>query len=160
MKQQGFTIIELVMVIVLVGILSTFAATQFDLSGYENQEAAVELVEAIRYAQAQAMAHSGADSDGDGNFDRYRINFDGTANTYTIVRDDSNSTNLGNVSNPTNGSTSYTQSWSTGVNISPSVSSLSFNSRGDPVGLAGAATIIINGDITLTIQPLTGYVSR
>lgn len=160
MKQLGFTIIELVMVIVLVGILSTFAATRFNLADYENQEVAVELVEAIRYAQAMAMSHSGADSDSDGNFDRYRINFDGTANTYTIVRDDSNSTNLGNVSNPTNGSASYTQSWSSDVNITPSVTSLSFNSRGEPVGLGGTATVVINGDITLSVEPLTGYVFR
>lgn len=159
MQQRGFTIIELVMVIVLVGILSVFAATRFNLTDYETQETAVELIEAIRYAQAQAMNHSGADSDGDGNFDRYRVNLNNAADTYSIVIDDSNSSNLGDVANPTSGSATYTQSWTGGVDITPSVAVISFNSRGEPV-VGGGATIGINGDITLTVEPLTGYVHR
>lgn len=157
MGQRGFTLIELIMVIILVGIIAVYASTRFDRAGYDNQQIAHEIIEAIRYAQAQAMSHSGSDSDGDGNFDRYRINFDSAADTYQIVIDDSNSANLGNVANPSAGTATYSQSWVAGVDIASTVASLSFNSRGEPVGLAAAATITINADRVVTVQPITGY---
>ena len=160
MSQRGFTLIELIMVIVLVGIIAVYASSRFDRAGYDNQQIAHEIIEAIRYAQAQAMSHSGTDSDGDGNFDRFRINFDSAADSYEIVIDDNNSADLGNVANPSAGTATYTQSWAAGVDINSTATSLSFNSRGEPVGLAAVATITINGDRTITIQPITGYVSQ
>ena len=160
MGQRGFTLVELIMVIVLIGIMAVYASTRFDNSGYESRQIAHEIIEATRYAQAMAMSHSGADSDGDGNFDRYRINFDSAADTYSIVIDDANSANLGNVANPSAGTATYTQSWAGGVDIASSVNAISFNSRGEPVGLAADATITINGDITFFVEPLTGYVRQ
>lgn len=157
-RQQGFTLTELVMVIILVSIMAAYAASRFDRAAYDSEAVAIELIEAVRYAQAMAMAHSGADSDGDGNLDRYRINL--TTTGYTIVVDDANSANLGNVANPADGSASYSQSWSSGVTLNPSEAAISFNHHGEPVGLASNATIGINSEITLTVERLTGYVRR
>lgn len=55
--QQGFTIVELVVVIVLLGIISvTVLPRFFDIGGYRDRAAYDELASAIRYAQKLAVA--------------------------------------------------------------------------------------------------------
>lgn len=56
-QQTGFTLIELVMVIVVLGILSTTALPKFfDLSAYQERVFFDDLLNAIRYAQKLATA--------------------------------------------------------------------------------------------------------
>jgi MSHA pilin protein MshC len=52
---KGFTLIELTVVLLVVGILAAFAAPTFNLSGYREQGFIQQSLAAIRYAQKQAM---------------------------------------------------------------------------------------------------------
>ena len=56
-QTQGFTLIELVLVMVLLGILSFFALPRFfDLNAYQERGMFDETVAAVRYAQKLAVA--------------------------------------------------------------------------------------------------------
>jgi len=163
---RGFTLIELVMVIIVIGIVAVYAAPRFNLDDYEVTEAASEVVEAIRYTQALAMEHSGlADSDTDGNEDLYCFRIAG--NNYAVSISDSNSNPAVNVADPVTGAVSYTQSWGTGItfNPAPSVNDICFSSRGEPIDINGAA-LGANATITvrsggansiITVEQLTGF---
>ncbi len=53
--QQGFTLTELVIILVLVGVLAAFVAPRIDIQGFERQAFGSELVNALRYAQKTAI---------------------------------------------------------------------------------------------------------
>jgi MSHA pilin protein MshC len=56
-NNRGFTIVELVVVIVILGIISAVAAPRFfDLQGYKEIAFKDELVSALRFAQKRAVA--------------------------------------------------------------------------------------------------------
>lgn len=56
-QSNGFTLVELVMIIVMLGILSTSALPRFfDLSAYQQRAFFDDTLSAIRYAQKLAMA--------------------------------------------------------------------------------------------------------
>jgi len=57
MSSDGFTLIELIVIIVLLGILTAVAAPKFfDLDGYRTRAAYDEVAGAVRYAQKLAVA--------------------------------------------------------------------------------------------------------
>jgi MSHA pilin protein MshC len=59
-NNRGFTIVELVVVIVVLGIISAVAAPRFfDLKGYKEIAFKDELVSALRFAQKRAVASGG-----------------------------------------------------------------------------------------------------
>jgi MSHA pilin protein MshC len=53
--QQGFTLTELVIILVLVGVLAAFVVPRIDIEGFERQAFASELINALRYAQKTAI---------------------------------------------------------------------------------------------------------
>jgi prepilin-type N-terminal cleavage/methylation domain-containing protein len=54
-QTTGFTLIELVIIIVIIGILSMFAIPRFDHRGAQVVAVARRLVEDLRYAQSRAV---------------------------------------------------------------------------------------------------------
>jgi len=58
-KPSGFTLVELVLVIVLIGVLAVTAAPRFfTASGYDQIAARDELIQLLRQAQLQSMNNS------------------------------------------------------------------------------------------------------
>lgn len=53
--ESGFTLTELVLILVLVGILAAFAAPRLNIEGFQNRAFGLELLNALRYAQKTAM---------------------------------------------------------------------------------------------------------
>jgi MSHA pilin protein MshC len=152
-RQDGFTLVELVLVIVILGVIAVYAAPRFNRDAFDAAAAADELTEAIRYTQEMAMTHSGYDEDGDGNLDNYRITI--SASGYTVTLVDSNSSS--NVRNPVTKGASYTESWS-GISLSPTTT-INFDSRGRPdLGADATITLTAGGDTeTVVVEQTTGF---
>lgn len=55
LNRAGFTLIELVIIIMIIGILSIFAIPRFDQNGAKAVAVARKLVEDLRYAQSRAV---------------------------------------------------------------------------------------------------------
>jgi prepilin-type N-terminal cleavage/methylation domain-containing protein len=74
-RPHGYTLIELVTVLVLIGALAVFASAQFRTQGFERYAFREELISAARYAQKIALA-SGCEvrlrADGSGYALHYR----------------------------------------------------------------------------------------
>ncbi len=155
-RTMGFTMIELILVMVLLGILSVSAVSRFNLTSFESATAAGELIEAIRYAQTMSMTHTGQDIDGDNKTDYYQITI--TTTGYTINQRRSSDGVASQVTNPLSNASSYTRNWSN-VTLAPAITIL-FNGSGAP-DLAGAQAIsvAIGSDVRMiTIEQTTGFI--
>jgi MSHA pilin protein MshC len=157
MRQGGFSFVELVMVMVLVGILAAVAAPRLgNLSTYSLTGAAQELLSAVRYAQQQSMSHSGANP--------FQIVIDGSG--FTVSQSGTA------ITNPLTGSAGYsedTDTWS-GVSVTAGSGTIAFDARGRPNCSAGLAACSLPGDsnatitlskggesLTVTVERYTGY---
>lgn len=150
MSSRGFTLVELVLVIVIAGVLAVVAAPRFSGGGFGSRAAAGELIEAIRYAQAMTLSQGGVSV--------FSVRIDSSG--YEVLRD----------GNPTRGpmgnSAGFTDDDWSGVAVSPT-GTVSFDARGRPSCAGGlsctdAAQIIrvSQGGATteLVLEPVTGYV--
>ncbi len=145
-RLHGFTLLELVMTIVLLGIVSTFVAVRSG-SDFTAVGDAEELVQAIRYTQERAMQHSG-----DGL--SYQIALNGTGYTLSPAVASLYGESLDGVLE--------------GSGISPT-GVIGFNGRGLPTCSAGLAcagstqSIVVSasGDsVSLILEPYTGYLRQ
>lgn len=138
--QKGFTLIEMITVIIIVGALTAYIAPKFSRDDFELGSAKDELVEAIRYTQLMSMHQS--------SLDNYQIAI--SANGYRITQ------NGTDVEDPYTGQSPFQRSWST-ISINSPVT-ITFNSRGRPSSSA-SLTLSSGGESTsLTIESITGYV--
>ncbi len=148
--QAGFTLIELVMVIVLLGILSATALPKFfDVSSYQQQAFFDDTLSAVHYAQKLAVATG------------CKVQVSITANAYTLNSPADRSQCLSStpvfslpVRNPGTGEATYTYS-QTGVTLTSDHSTFYF----DALGRASAdVQLTIAGVKTISVVSDTGFV--
>lgn len=143
-RARGYTLIELVTVLVLIGALAIFASAQFRTQGFERYAFREELISAARYAQKIALA-SGCEV-------RLRVDGSGYALHY---RSGGTDTSCGGggfstpVPDPTGGG-AYSGSSDAVTN------SLSVVFGTD--GTSGGGTINVQGQPDIVIVSGTGYV--
>ncbi len=139
-KSSGFTMIELVVIIVLLGILAAFALPRFfDLNSFQTRATYDEVAGAVRYAQKLAVA-TGCD-----------VRFSISANSYALQRPSPNcgSGSFVNLTgHPISGRTVT-------VSLAATTSPFTFDAMGrsdNPV------TITVGGTDSFSIVAETGYV--
>jgi MSHA pilin protein MshC len=151
MNNRGFTLLELVMVIVLLGIIAFYAAPRLGTVASANAGVFVDKLRAdIRYAQDVAMTRN----------KRVRVTIV-SANAYSITDA------MGNpIVDPATGK-NYVVTLGAGISfgvISFNGNYIEFDSLGAPYDGAGALTAagtvsVMPGALTITVTPQTGAVN-
>lgn len=160
MNHKGFTLIELVMVLVLIGIVAVFVAPRLGNITTTNAGALRDKLRAdIRYAQNLAMMKN----------NRTRVTLTNT--TYAVTQDNSAASDCGSfaaVTDPAgegNLSVVLDTGNYAGITITPSINCLEYDSLGRPyncdgvvsppcstVPLAVTMTADVNGDATMRVS--------
>ncbi len=141
-RQSGFTLVELIMVIIIMGALSAVAFSKFNRDFFDVAAASGELVQAIRYAQDKSMSHSGAIN--------YQIDIDGTG--YTVTQGGTA------ITHPLTGAASYTKTWSD-ITLD-TTTTIIFDAWGNPLGLGAPLTITLSkgsDNDSVTVEDVTGF---
>lgn len=140
---NGFTLVELIVVILIIGILSVSVAPRFfGVASYENRQATDELLSALRYSQQMAMNRGGD------------IQIVLTANNFTVQLSD------GSPLRSPDGRIPYTKEFPNNINVTPNT--IRYNALGQPVDatndpLLNNFTININNNPAITVEANTGY---
>lgn len=148
-NQRGFTLVELVTVVILVSLLAVTAISRWSATPFNLSAQAEQLLGDIRYVQTLSMTHG----------QRYRINF--ASDRYWFSNLD------GSILIPHPASNNTTTLLVNGVSQSFSNSLLVFDGSGAPYSdavlpgtpLAGNATVTLNSGAdfrTIQISPETG----
>lgn len=150
---RGFTMVELVMVIVLLGVLAIFVMPRMDTTSYRAQEFRDKTVAALRYAQKTATSH------------RRMVCVAFLASTVTLTVDGGKTGACGSqVLNLAGSNTNVVQSAdTTNAVFSPVPAALYFQPDGRGTADAGGATVYsasmaISGVTAISVVGATGYV--
>jgi MSHA pilin protein MshC len=168
MKNNGFTVIELVMVIVLIGIITVFAAPRMlDVTGTKASSFRDKLKADIRYAQNLAMTRNSRtrvyfNGTGPAPAQGYAVGIDSSAandcSAFVLAVDPAGTTMLVTLN-------AGTYAGITVVPAPPIMTCLEYDSLGRPyacgagacsvVPMAAAMTMDVNGDATMRVSVTT-----
>ncbi len=150
-KQHGFSLVELVTVMVILGIVSAVAMPRFfTQNDFAEHAFFADTLNALRYANKLAIATG------------CTVQVAITANSYTLMRqgnsastDCSGTSNYNlSVRNPGTGESNYTGN-EANITLTSSVSPFYFNSLGT---VSNDVTLTINGTKTIQVIAATGFV--
>ena len=139
-KQRGFTLVELITIMVIVGILSVAVLPRFfDANTFQSRGFNDQIISSLRYAQKVAIAQH--------RFVCVTI----AANTISLAQGATNAcgTPLPNLS----GAGNYSVAAPTGVTVG--AATFNFNALGRP---SAAQSITVSGNAAITVEAETGYV--
>jgi len=141
-RESGFTLIEIIAVLVIIGVLAAMAATRMpSLDSYDVVKETEILKNHLRYAQIRAMSHD----------ETWGILIAG--NTYTLRKNYADAV----INLPNEDSASHTME--SGISLASTVSEISFNAKGSPGDTT--ITITVTGSEltkTFTITRNTGFI--
>jgi MSHA pilin protein MshC len=151
-RQTGFTMVELVIVIVIMGILAGVAAPRFfERNAFDERGYYEDTLAALRFAQKLAVATG------------CQIQFTTTASDYTVKKGTAcvrgtftGAAFTSNVFNPGNPGNTYTKTAPAGLTLS--ATTLKFNGLGQA---SGSPTITLTGTTgtrSITVVAETGFV--
>ena len=156
-SQRGFTLIELIMVMVVVGILAVFVAPSFfDAGIFRSRGFADQVAASLRYAQKTAIAQRRV----------VCVAFDTVTvpNSITLTIDSDtpadgvcNPAPAGDLPSPT-GEASYKIEAPASTTFAAAPADFSFDAQGSP-SFAAAASVSVSGVAgAITVEAVTGYV--
>ena len=138
-RSSGFTLIELVVVILLIGIISFVAAPRFfNSSVIMERSAADELISALRFTQQMAMSRGGG------------IELSTTANSYNVKY-----TASGTLLKSPDRTGDYNKTLSLPSGVTINTVTIAFTGLGEPS--PNVDTTITIGSYTITVEAETGY---
>ncbi|MDZ4201704.1 MAG: type II secretion system protein [Gallionella sp.] len=142
-RRRGFTLIEMIMTLVIVGILAAVVAPRFMGPSVFNTEGfTAEVRAALRYAQKAAIAQN-----------RFVcVDFAADSVTLSLGATAACGTALASL----NGEASYVVTAPSGVTFAGAPTSFNFNTRGEPS--LGQTINITGGSNVIIIEAETGYV--
>lgn len=150
-RESGFTIVELVAVMVITGIIAAIAAPRFiGVDAFDARGSYGTLLSALRYAQKTAIAQ------------RKTIYVTVNTTARTVCLGYNNDCSSAVVDPATQAA--YSKTLSSNVSIATTATSLGFDGLGKPVPNATATISIQNAVVqtestrTITIEAETGYV--
>ena len=156
-KNLGFTIVELVAVMVITGIIAAIAAPRFiGVDAFDARGSYSTLVSALRYAQKTAIAQRTT----------VCASVDAATKNVTLTyraSPDCNAASTGTVVDPAT-QAAYSKNLSKNVTVVAPVSTVGFDGLGRPVPNATATFTVKNAVVTtestrtITVEADTGYV--